>query len=76
MPSQLGTVLEIAAGTGVVTRALASGLEASVEIMASDLNTEMVDHAAAILSRSSTGYSCGVGQLSSQPRRKRSQLPV
>jgi SAM-dependent methyltransferase len=43
-----GSVLEIAAGTGVVTRALASGLEASVEIMASDLNADMIEHAAAV----------------------------
>ena len=42
------SVLEIAAGTGVVTRALASGLGALVEITASDLNADMIEHAAAV----------------------------
>lgn len=42
------SVLEIAAGTGVVTRALASGLDASVEITASDLNPDMIEHAEAL----------------------------
>ena len=41
-------VLEVACGTGVVSRALASGLEPSVQITASDLNEPMVDHAATI----------------------------
>ena len=41
-------VLEIAAGTGVVTRALASALPASVSIVATDLNQAMVDRAAAV----------------------------
>jgi len=36
-------VLEVAAGTGVVTRALASGTEAA--ITATDLNQPMIDHA-------------------------------
>ena len=40
-------VLEIAAGTGVVTRALASALPASVSIVATDLNQSMLDQAAA-----------------------------
>jgi len=44
-PSNL---LEIAAGTGVVTRALASALPASVSIVASDLNQAMIDHAKAV----------------------------
>lgn len=39
------SVLEVAAGTGVVTRALASGLDRSVQITASDLNQAMIDHA-------------------------------
>jgi SAM-dependent methyltransferase len=43
----LSRVLEIAAGTGVVTRALASALPGSVAIVATDLNQAMVDHAAA-----------------------------
>ena len=41
-------VLEIAAGTGVVTRQLASVLPASVAIVATDLNQPMLDKAAAI----------------------------
>jgi SAM-dependent methyltransferase len=40
-------VLEIAAGTGVVTRALARALPREVEITATDLNQAMVDFAAA-----------------------------
>jgi SAM-dependent methyltransferase len=41
-------VLEIAAGTGVVTRALAPALPESVSIVATDLNQAMVDRAAAV----------------------------
>ena len=41
-------VLEIAAGTGVVTRHLAKVLPLSVSIVATDLNQPMLDHAAAI----------------------------
>ena len=44
----LTRVLEIAAGTGVVTRKLASLLPASVEIVATDLNQPMLDLAAAV----------------------------
>jgi ubiquinone/menaquinone biosynthesis C-methylase UbiE len=40
------TVLEIAAGTGVATRAMADHLPHSVSITATDLNRPMVDHAA------------------------------
>lgn len=40
-------VLELAAGTGVVTRALASSLPASVSITATDLNQAMLDEASA-----------------------------
>jgi SAM-dependent methyltransferase len=43
-----GRVLEVAAGTGVVTRALARDLPSSVEIVGTDLNQDMVDRAAAI----------------------------
>ncbi len=43
----LSRVLEIAAGTGVVTRALASALPESVSIVATDLNQAMLDQAAA-----------------------------
>jgi len=41
------TVLEIAAGTGVATRALADRLSGDVAITATDLNRPMVDHGAA-----------------------------
>jgi SAM-dependent methyltransferase len=44
----LSCVLEIAAGTGVVTRALASGLAEGVSIVATDLNQAMLDHASAL----------------------------
>lgn len=43
----LKDVLEIAAGTGVVTRAMANTLPASVSIVATDLNQAMLDRAAA-----------------------------
>jgi SAM-dependent methyltransferase len=39
-------VLELAAGTGVVTRAMASVLPESVSIVATDLNQPMIDYAA------------------------------
>src|SRR5437016_8477719 len=44
----LSRVLEIAAGTGVVTRALASVLPAGVSIIATDLNQAMLDQASAV----------------------------
>src|SRR6185437_3429182 len=43
---KLSRVLEIAAGTGVVTRHLASKLPADVSIVATDLNQPMLDTAA------------------------------
>ena len=46
--SPLTRVLEIAAGTGIVTRALASMLPDSVSIVATDLNQPMLDHASAL----------------------------
>jgi SAM-dependent methyltransferase len=42
-----GCLLETAAGTGIVTQVLASALPAAVEIIATDLNQPMLDHAAA-----------------------------
>ena len=42
-----GHVLETAAGTGIVTRALAAVLPPDVAITATDLNQPMLDHAAA-----------------------------
>lgn len=47
----LARVLEIAAGTGVVTRKLASALPESVAIVATDLNQPMLDMAAKIGTR-------------------------
>src|SRR5687767_51451 len=44
----LSRILEIAAGTGVVTRALASVLPESVSIVATDLNQAMLDQASAV----------------------------
>ena len=44
----LSRVLEIAAGTGVVTRAMASALPESTTIVATDLNQAMLDQAAAM----------------------------
>jgi SAM-dependent methyltransferase len=41
-------VLEVAAGSGAATRALAKALLSSVSIVATDLNQPMLDHAAAI----------------------------
>lgn len=43
----LSHILEIAAGTGVVTRALAAALRENVSIVATDLNQAMLDQAAA-----------------------------
>src|SRR6185436_15066837 len=43
---QDGALLEIAAGTGVLTRALAESLPASVQIVATDLNQGMLRIAA------------------------------
>jgi ubiquinone/menaquinone biosynthesis C-methylase UbiE len=50
-PHSPSRVLEIAAGTGVVTRALASGLDEDASIVATDLNQEMIDHASTIRTR-------------------------
>jgi SAM-dependent methyltransferase len=44
----LAKVLEIAAGTSVVTRALASALPERVSVVATDLNQAMLDQAAAV----------------------------
>lgn len=43
-----GRVLEVAAGTGVVTRALAAALPDGVAIVATDLNQAMLDQAASV----------------------------
>jgi SAM-dependent methyltransferase len=47
----LSRVLEIAAGTGVVTRALAASLPESASIVATDLNQAMLDQASAVGTR-------------------------
>lgn len=47
----LGHILEIAAGTGAATRAMACGLTEGVSIVATDLNQAMLDHASAIGTR-------------------------
>lgn len=44
----LSNVLEVAAGTGVVTRAMRSQLPAGVSIVATDLNQAMLDQAASV----------------------------
>ncbi len=44
----ISTLLEIAAGTGVVTRALAAALPQSAAIVATDLNQAMLDRAATV----------------------------
>ena len=41
-----GALLETAAGTGIVTQALAQGLPAEIELVATDLNQAMLDFAA------------------------------
>jgi SAM-dependent methyltransferase len=46
--ASLKRVLEIAAGTGVVTRALAAALPESVSIVATDLNQSMLDMASEV----------------------------
>src|SRR5215469_1231266 len=45
-----GRVLETAAGTGVVTRALVSGLPENIQIDVTDLSQPMLDHASSRLS--------------------------
>jgi ubiquinone/menaquinone biosynthesis C-methylase UbiE len=47
-PRKPGRVLEIAAGTGVVTRAMAAALPESTTIVATDLNQPMLDFAATL----------------------------
>src|SRR5262245_59228487 len=44
----LTRVLELAAGTGVVTRRLAAALPEHVSIIATDLNQSMLDHASTL----------------------------
>jgi ubiquinone/menaquinone biosynthesis C-methylase UbiE len=51
-----GRVLETAAGTGIVTRALNRSLPAGVSVVATDLNQPMLDHAAAQVSSSRVSW--------------------
>ena len=51
-----GGVLETAAGSGIVTRALLRSLPASVSVVATDLNQPMLDHAAAQTSFSNVSW--------------------
>lgn len=44
----VSSVLEVAAGSGVVTRAMAAGLPVSVALTATDLNQPMVDYARSV----------------------------
>ena len=44
----VSSVLEVAAGTGVVSRAMAAGLEESVGLTATDLNVPMIDYAVSV----------------------------
>jgi ubiquinone/menaquinone biosynthesis C-methylase UbiE len=53
---QAGKVLEVAAGTGVVTRALAKSLPAAVQIVATDLNEGMLRVAASLASAASVTW--------------------
>ena len=50
------TVLEVAAGTGAVTRAIAARLPADVAITATDLNQPMLDFAASLAARDSVRW--------------------
>lgn len=49
-------VLEIAAGTGVVTRAMVDVLEPNVSIIATDLNQSMLDYGASVLSEGNVDW--------------------
>jgi SAM-dependent methyltransferase len=51
-----GRVLETAAGSGIVTRALLRSLAGSVNVVATDLNQPMLDHAAAQTSFSNVSW--------------------
>ena len=43
-----GNLLELAAGTGILSRALARSLTSAVSMVSTDLNPAMLDHAAAL----------------------------
>jgi ubiquinone/menaquinone biosynthesis C-methylase UbiE len=62
-----GRVLETAAGTGVVTRALVSVLPQGVSVVATDLNQPMLDHAASRLSSERVTWQQADAQMLSFP---------
>jgi ubiquinone/menaquinone biosynthesis C-methylase UbiE len=55
-PFNPGRVLEVAAGTGIVTRALLRSLPSGASIVATDLNQPMLDHAATQVSSSRVNW--------------------
>ncbi len=55
-PRSPSRVLEVAAGTGVVTRALAAALPETTALVATDLNQGMLDQAAAVGTRRSVEW--------------------
>ena len=73
-----GRVLELAAGTGVVTRALASVLPERVSIVATDLNQPMLDQASALGTSAARGMASGGRHAVALPGRnvRRGRVPV
>ena len=69
---RLSRVLEIAAGTGVVTRAMAAVLPENVSIVATDLNQPMLDYAAA--TGDASAWSSGARQMPCNFRSKARRL--
>ena len=65
----VSSVLEIAAGTGVVTRALASALPENVSIVATDLNEAMLEHAQSVGTSPPGGMAAGGCRCATLPRR-------
>ena len=62
-----GRILETAAGTGIVTRALVSSLPEGVSIVATDLNQPMLDHAASRLPSTRVTWAAGRRPASAVP---------
>ena len=65
----VSSVLDIAAGTGVVTRALASALPENVSIVATDLNEAMLEHAQSVGNVPSGRVAAGGCRCATLPRR-------
>jgi len=74
----LSNVLEVAAGTGVVTRALDATLPDHVAITATDLNQPMLDQAATVGTKTHRAMAAGRCDAVAVPRRhvRRRRLPV